>query len=169
MRRTAAITGALLITATMLTACGGGSGVPELDAVAETWEEQDSQFKKEVCSEENFKNAITALRKATLEGQSDSFYVRDVEAAAAWFLFSYAEYPFDAETRVQGLEYLRLDRGVYVNPSYLEFQQVEADKKTEAAGEAKIDFEEDVVAPVAERERGAYLGQLDPVPDPCAD
>ncbi len=155
MRRTAAITGALLITAATLTACGGSTSsgdVPEIDAVAETWEEQGPQFRKDVCDDGS--DGIDPLAEATLEANPNEFLDDDVKGAVYWFLRSGTNMPS-----------LPLDRGIYWNADYIAAQQAEADANMSTDWDqeawAKEYTEDDLDS--------TYLGLLDPVPDPCAD
>lgn len=151
MTRTAAITGALLITATMLTACGGsGSSVPELDAVADTWEQAGPQFRKDACGDTG--EPVDLLTDATLEANPKTFLDDDVRAAAGWFL--------NSETR----EVFRmdLDRGTYWHAELIaEVDLVDEDGR-------ELDYEE-FIQEQLEMDGIAYLGPRDPVPDPCAD
>ena len=164
MRRTAAVTGALLVTATMLTACGGGSGVPEVDAVAETWEERGSEFRQDICRSptgtilrETRIGGVYALTEATIEDHPDEYLDEDVLAAAEWFLLG------DKKDEIG----LFLDRGFYGNRAVLAERQASYDELNEeldlddnAEDELRLEVEESGIS---------YLGQIDPVPDPCAD
>ena len=159
MRRTAAITGALLITATMLTACGGSdSSVPELDAVAETWETRGPQFRQDVCLPDEDR-AIGAtegsemLQLATIEMFPDQFLDDDVLSAAQVFLNSDIDKAQDpGEWATSGGNVLYLDRGFYVVP----------------ARELRPEwFTEPPVEDITENPQ--FLGYIDPIPDPCAD
>ncbi len=161
MRRTAAVTGALLITAATLAACGGSSSsgdIPEIDAVAATWEEQGPQFRKDACGEKG--EPVDLLTDATLEANPNEFLDDDVRAAAGWFLNSW--YPYSEDMPIEAFIYvetgLELDRGLYLNAQYMDVAEVE-----------NPDEWAQVMERVESSDDRAYLGPLDPMPDPCAD
>ncbi len=147
----------------MLAACGGSSSsgdVPEIDAVAETWEEQGPQFRKDICDDDLTYLGPQVLAEATLEAYPNSFLDDDVEAAAGWFLKSWGPYSEDMpveEFREIELA-LELDRGLYLNAQYMD--------ETEARlPVAWANTMEELESP----DGLAYLGPLDPTPNPCAD
>ena len=114
-------------------------GVPEVDAVAETWEEAGPEFRKDTC---NSGLAVRDVGNATLEANPNAFLDDDVYEAANWFL----------KSGIGGIGlYLILERGVYVSSEYT----------LESEAELKREFEEEFDT--------TYLGRVEPVPDPCVD
>ena len=132
--------------------------------MAETWEQQGPQFRKDVCEGDDY-NAGTpndALVAATLDAYPATFLNDDVRNAVQWFLWSWIPYRSDM-TAVQFLFFLQktlnLDRGRYFNSQLLQLVETENVDETRQKYIDTFNLSDDL----------AYLGPLDPMPDPCAD
>ena len=148
MRRTAAVTGALLITATMLTACGGGSGsAPQVDAVAETWSELPTDIQREICFGEDKDDEIAAYDawdSAIEDAYPDEFSSTEITNARGFFLYSH-----------EGDElFLFTEQGTYYNTAFY-------------GPDGEYEYTDEQTS-MLEGEDG-FLGYIDPTPDPCAD
>ena len=196
MKRTAAITGALLITATMLTACSGGSDVPEVDAVEDSWEQAGSEFRAEVCNLMEADNVRTRLREQFSDEQEDQEESEggSEESLPRWEAIellsdeTLERYPDKFSERdirnssqwflTPALDdalffstFLLLERGLYYNALALETSR-------ENYNNTDIEMLEELGLPVFEppdpeevaSDFGVpYLGLLDPGPNPCTD
>ena len=130
------------LTVVVLTGCSGGGGIPQLDAVRDTFNSSGPQFREDVCPD-----GVGRLAEATIAKYPESFLDNDIEAAAGWFLKSHSYDPEDSFTTG-----LRFKEGIYFS-------------------EAARAMLEEKASPYSVEEwvgvSDTFLGWLKPSSDPC--